>query len=155
MRATTQELASVFKRARKAAGITQAELAGLVRTSQSAIAAYESGSRRPSATTTVAILSTLRPPPGRTLSRHRDRVLAAVASHHASNPRVFGSVARGEDTWRSDIDLLVTLVPGWSLSDLQELTDELEAIFGPGRVDLVSDASLPLDSSISDEALPV
>lgn len=145
----------MLRRARRAAGITQTELAELVKTSQSAISAYESGSKRPSAATTLAILSTLRPPPGRTLRRHRDAVLAAAASHHAHNMRVFGSVARGEDTWRSDIDLLVTLVPGWSLSDLFCLTEELEGIFGPGRVDLFSDGSLRPDSPILAEAVPV
>lgn len=155
MKVTTEHLASVLGRARRAAGVTQAELARLVGTSQSAISAYESGAKRPNATTTLAILSMLRPPPGYTLSRHRDDVLAAAASHHAHNVRVFGSVARGEDSWRSDIDLLVALSPGWALSDLVDLTRELETIFGPGRVDLFSDGSLPEGSPVLKEAVPV
>lgn len=155
MKTATSHLASVLSGARRAAGITQSELARLVGTSQSAISAYESGAKRPSAATTLAILSTLRPPPGYTLSRHRDDVLAAAASHHAHNVRVFGSVARGEDTWRSDIDLLVTLTPGWVLSDLVDLAKELEAIFGPGRVDLFSDGSLPASSPVLEEAVPI
>lgn len=155
VKSTTQEIASVMRRARKAAGCTQAELAEIVGTSQSAISAYESGSRRPSPATTFAILSTLRPPPGRTLVRRRDEVLALVAAHRASNLRVFGSVARCEDTWRSDIDLLVSLDPGWSLSNLHALTGELERIFGPGRVDLFADGALPEDSPILAEAVKV
>jgi predicted nucleotidyltransferase len=34
-------------------------------------------------------------------------VRAIVAAHRAANPRVFGSVARGEDTEQSDVDILV------------------------------------------------
>jgi hypothetical protein len=138
MESTTAHIASVLHRARVAAGVTQAELARLVGTNQTAISAYESGSKRPSAATITSILSMLRPPPSCTLERRRDEVIRAVAAHRAHNPRVFGSVARGEDTWRSDIDLLVTFEPGWTLSDLFGMQADLERIFGPGRVDLHS-----------------
>ena len=38
---------------------------------------------------------------------HRDDVLRVAARHGAGNLRLLGSVARGEDTPESDIDLLV------------------------------------------------
>jgi predicted nucleotidyltransferase len=46
---------------------------------------------------------------GRRLSSHKREVRRALAKHGARNPRVFGSVARGEDTDTSDLDLLVDL----------------------------------------------
>jgi predicted nucleotidyltransferase len=49
-----------------------------------------------------------------------------LASHHgARNIRVFGSVARGDDHARSDIDLLVDMEPGRSLLDLGGLVMDL------------------------------
>jgi len=63
------------------------------------------------------------------LQAERERILAIVAKHGAFNVRVFGSVARGEETPESDIDLLVDYdpakttpwFPGGLLMDLQEL----------------------------------
>ena len=43
----------------------------------------------------------------RTLNAHREAIRAIVAAHRGANPRVFGSVARGEDTEESDLDILV------------------------------------------------
>ena len=39
----------------------------------------------------------------------RDEILAIMRAHGASNPRLFGSVARGEDRPESDIDFLVDM----------------------------------------------
>ncbi len=44
--------------------------------------------------------------------------------------RVFGSVARGEASAESDVDLLVDLEPGRSLFDHAALVIELEALLG-------------------------
>ena len=53
--------------------------------------------------------------------------------------RLFGSVARGEDTENSDIDLLYTFEPGMATYDnLFELPEYLETLFGR-KVDLVSE----------------
>jgi predicted nucleotidyltransferase len=41
------------------------------------------------------------------LKEKREDILAVAARHGAFNIRVFGSVARGEETENSDIDLLV------------------------------------------------
>jgi predicted nucleotidyltransferase len=65
---------------------------------------------------------------GRALRRHRRALLAAVDRHGASNLRVFGSVARGEDGPDSDVDLLVDLAEGTGLFGLQALQGELSAI---------------------------
>lgn len=55
---------------------------------------------------------------GRRLRRHRRAVTEIAARRGARNVRVFGSVARGEDTDNSDIDLLVDLDPGVGLVSL-------------------------------------
>ncbi len=46
------------------------------------------------------------------------------------NIRVFGSVARGEDTEASDIDLLVDLEPPRTVIDLIGFQQEAEEILG-------------------------
>jgi predicted nucleotidyltransferase len=55
-----------------------------------------------------------------------------VAAHRACDPRVFGSVARGEDTEDSDLDLLVDTVEETSLFDLAAI--ELELLGVPVQV---------------------
>jgi predicted nucleotidyltransferase len=57
---------------------------------------------------------------------HRDTVRRIVETHRARNPRVFGSVARGDDTEGSDLDLLVETADGTSLFDLAAIELALE-----------------------------
>ncbi|MBN9075174.1 MAG: nucleotidyltransferase [Rhizobiales bacterium 65-79] len=45
--------------------------------------------------------------PSEALAKHRDEVLEIISRYPVSNPRVFGSTARGEDVEGSDLDLLV------------------------------------------------
>ena len=71
----------------------------------------------------------------------RDEILRLAASHGASNVRVFGSVARGEQRAESDIDLLVDLDTGRSLMDLGGLLVDLEKLLG-GRVDVATEQML-------------
>ena len=71
----------------------------------------------------------------------RDTLIAVAAKHGASNLRVFGSVARGEDDEASDVDLLVELERGRSLFDLVRLHDELADVLG-GPVDVVTERGL-------------
>lgn len=58
------------------------------------------------------------------LKRRRKRVLELARRRGAINVRVFGSVAREEDTEESDIDLLVDLQPGHTILDLVGLRRE-------------------------------
>lgn len=83
------------------------------------------------------------------LRRERDRLLEAISARRASNPRIFGSVARGTDRADSDIDLLVTFDPDASLLDAAGLMLDLERILGR-RVDVMSDR---VESAIRDQAL--
>lgn len=79
--------------------------------------------------------------PSVVLTRYRDEVLELARRHRASRVRVFGSVARGEDKFGSDVDLLVRFDEGASLYDLVELQEDLTALLGI-RVDVVSEAGL-------------
>ena len=75
------------------------------------------------------------------LTQRRDQILAAAARHGAADVRIIGSVARGEDDDRSDIDLLVKFEPGRSLLDHAALIIELEELLGR-KVDVASDDGL-------------
>ena len=77
--------------------------------------------------------------PSEALAKHRDEVLAIIARYPVSNPRVFGSVARGEDTEGSDLDLLVHVEGRLSYFDLASLALELGSVLGC-EVDLGEDA---------------
>lgn len=95
-------------------------------------------------------------PGRRALAGQRDAVLRIAKTHGASNVRLFGSVARGDDDRDSDIDLLVTVEPGRSLFDLIRLQLDLEDLLGR-PVDVVEDKALhPLvRESILREAVAV
>jgi predicted nucleotidyltransferase len=79
-----------------------------------------------------------------------------VSRARATNPRVFGSVVRGEDTEESDLDLLVDALPGTTLFDLGGLQEELEAALGV-RVDLRTPGDLPagVRARVLEEARPL
>jgi predicted nucleotidyltransferase len=96
------------------------------------------------------------PDPGGVRSRvttHRDEVLEIAARHGASNLRVFGSIARGDHTEGSDVDLLVDLAPGVTLFTLARLRRGLSALLGVS-VDIISaKALLPRDRDVLEEAV--
>lgn len=147
--------ADLIRRARRRAGISQAELASRMGTSQPTIAAYESGARVPSERMLARLLSAMPARPSEILRDRREEVLAAAERHRARNVRVFGSVARGTDRFDSDIDFLVAFTPDASLFDQVGLLAALEAIFGENRVDVVSQGGLlPRDFHILVESIP-
>lgn len=73
--------------------------------------------------------------------RHRTSIIEVARRRNASNVRLFGSVARGEATSESDIDLLVDLGARVSLVGLAGLERELAELLGCD-VDVVPAASL-------------
>ncbi len=73
------------------------------------------------------------------LKEHRSEILELASKSGASNVRVFGSVARDEDTHDSDIDLLMDFEPGTSVFTLAGLQAELEELLGV-HVDVVGDS---------------
>jgi uncharacterized protein len=71
----------------------------------------------------------------------REDINRIAAEHGALNVRVFGSVARGESSGSSDLDLLVDMSEGRSLLDLVALGADLEEALGIA-VDVVTEKSL-------------
>jgi len=72
------------------------------------------------------------------LASRRNEILRLAASHGATDVRLIGSVARGEEGPDSDIDFLVQWRHDTSLLDHAALELELEALLGR-KVDLASD----------------
>jgi predicted nucleotidyltransferase len=73
--------------------------------------------------------------PSEALAKHRDATREIVFSYQLSDPRVFGSTARGEDTDDSDLDIIVRRVGHLSYFDLFRLEDELASVLG-AKVDV-------------------
>ncbi len=94
--------------------------------------------------------------PDEPLRQKRQEILRLCASYGARNPRVFGSVARGNADERSDIDLLVEMEPGRSLFDLGGLQYELERLLGR-PVDVVTERGLKarIRDRVLREAVPL
>ena len=80
--------------------------------------------------------------PSRLLAQHRAAVRQIVERHHARNARVFGSALHGEDTEKSDLDILVDPTDETTLFDLGAIQVELVELLGI-EVDLLTPGSLP------------
>ena len=79
--------------------------------------------------------------PSEVLEQNRQAIREATTRFNAANPRVFGSVARGEDRIDSDLDILVDALPGMTLFDLGGLQSEMEQLL-PCKVDVVTSGGL-------------
>jgi uncharacterized protein len=75
------------------------------------------------------------------LRKRREQIIALASAHGARNVRVFGSVARGDATFESDVDLVVDFDAGRSLLDHGALIMDLQETLGC-RVDVVSSKGL-------------
>ncbi|OMH36846.1 nucleotidyltransferase family protein [Tersicoccus sp. Bi-70] len=77
------------------------------------------------------------------LRENRTGLAAFLTRYGATNPRLFGSVARGEAGDDSDIDVLVDLAPGAGneLLRVAGLSEELSLLIG-ARVDVVAESLL-------------
>ena len=68
--------------------------------------------------------------PSDAIKMYRDQIIAVVEKNRAKNPRVFGSVATGEDTVDYDLYLLIDPSEDMSLFDLSAIDRELESLTG-------------------------
>lgn len=75
------------------------------------------------------------------LRARRDEILELAQRYGATNLRVFGSVARGEATPDSDVDLLVNFHEGTSLFELSGFWQDLQELLGRD-VNLLSENGL-------------
>lgn len=146
----TADAATLLATVRREAGLTQAELAERAKTSQAMVARYETGAASPTVRTLARLLraaghelilngpradradrADAHGPVVASLRRHREEIRAAADAVGASNVRIFGSVARGQETPRSDVDLLVDFpAEERGLFPLLKLAGEIEAIVG-------------------------
>ena len=83
----------------------------------------------------------------RTLAERRSQILGLAERYRAGEVRVFGSVARGDATEDSDVDLLIKPRRGCSLFDLGGLLEDLQELLGC-RVDLVTEWCMTTFASI-------
>jgi predicted nucleotidyltransferase len=144
-----------IQQAREAAGLSQSELAVRSGVAQPNISAYESGVRRPSPKMVQRLVSAARPRPSAILAANRVAALALAEANKAADVRVFGSIARQEDTPDSDVDILVRFRDGASLLDQSNLAIELSELLGV-HVDVVSEGGLrDRHDDIRSEAVPL
>jgi uncharacterized protein len=78
------------------------------------------------------------------IRERRPELLAAAARRGASNLRIFGSVARGDEVAESDVDFLVDFEASRSLVDVAGLILDLQEILGV-PVDVVEASTLRPD----------
>ncbi len=90
------------------------------------------------------------------MSQHRDTIRRLVFQSGMANPRLFGSVARGDDVDDSDLDILVDPSPETSLLDIAKLQAAIESTVGV-KVDLRTPKFLPesFRNKVLSEAVPV
>jgi predicted nucleotidyltransferase len=90
------------------------------------------------------------------IARHRDAILELAGKYGASDLRLFGSVARGEQNVTSDVDLLVKMAKGTSLLDYVGLTQELGELLHC-HVDVVNEKCLypRIRDRVLAEAVPI
>lgn len=109
--------------ARKSSRLTQTQVAARIGTKQSAIARYEKGLQAPSVDTLRKLLKANGfelilevkktskmgelSPRYKKIQKNRGKIKKILTDAGASNIRIFGSVARGTDKKRSDVDFLV------------------------------------------------
>ncbi|HEY5942698.1 MAG TPA: nucleotidyltransferase domain-containing protein [Solirubrobacterales bacterium] len=173
------DIAQTLQKARADAHLTQMELAALAGTSQPALARYESGGTIPTVPTLERLFAAcgrqlqIEAPPltkgvrassargqlgpiADRLRRQRRAIAETARKYGVHNVRVFGSVARGEATPDSDLDLLVELKPGRTLLDIAGFRREVAALLG-----LPVDVATPdmfkdhLLDEVLNEALPL
>lgn len=94
--------------------------------------------------------------PSIALAAHREDIRRIVESHRAGNARVFGSVAHGDDTEDSDLDILIDPTPDTTLFDIGAIRHELLQILGV-PVDVLTPKALPekFRAAVLAEAVPV
>ncbi len=95
--------------------------------------------------------------PSSVLEKNREAIRRLVAQRKATNPRVFGSVARGEDRDDSDLDILVDPLAETTLFDLGGLLMDLQDALPGTEVHLLTPGDFPVSmrSQVLREALPI
>jgi len=87
---------------------------------------------------------------------NREAIKAIVSKYGCSNPRIFGSVAQGKETAKSDIDILIDTGDDTNLFDLGGMYSELAQLLS-ADIDLVTSTQVPEDAidQVIGRAIPV
>jgi predicted nucleotidyltransferase len=90
------------------------------------------------------------------LKSKREEIFKLAEKYGVYDVRIFGSVARGEDNEKSDIDLLIKRKPGFSLLKHAAFNRELIEILGI-PVDVASENGLKerIKDRVLKEAIPL
>lgn len=168
----SSDAGALLAEVRREAGLTQSELARRAETSQAMVARYETGAVSPTVRTLARLLRAAghelvlsgpsaspqvhRSSAADLLRQYRAEIRAAAEAIGAANVRVFGSVARGEETPDSDIDLLVDFPAGErGLFPLLKLAADIEHLVGrPVDVAAVEVMAEPVRERALAEAIP-
>ena len=81
--------------------------------------------------------------PSVALNANRAEVKRIIQLNHAVNARVFGSVAHGDDTEESDLDVLIDPTSETTLFDIDAIRYKLRELLGV-EVDVLTPAALPV-----------
>ncbi len=94
--------------------------------------------------------------PSDALRINRATIRRVVEAHRARNVRVFGSVAKGDDTDDSDLDILIDPTPETTLFDIGAIRHELRVLLGV-PVDVLTPMALPdkVRESVLANAVPL
>jgi hypothetical protein len=90
------------------------------------------------------------------IRKRRDEINRLAARYGAHDVRIFGSVARGDATETSDLDLVVRFEPGRSLLDHGGLLMDLQELLGI-KVDVIDEDGMRprMRELVVREALPL
>jgi predicted nucleotidyltransferase len=80
--------------------------------------------------------------PSIALNANRAQIRLIIEAHHASNARVFGSVANSTDIDGSDLDVLIDPSPETTLFDIGAIRYKLKQLLGV-PVDVLTPNALP------------
>ena len=94
--------------------------------------------------------------PSIALNAHRAEIRSIIEAHHASNARVFGSVATCTDVDGSDLDVLIDPTFETTLLDIGAIRLKLRQLLGI-PVDVLTPNSLPekFRNEVIAQALPI
>lgn len=75
------------------------------------------------------------------IDANKEEIIKVASQYGAFNIRICGSVARGDDTPMSDVDLLVDIEEGRSLLELGALLMDLQDLLGC-KIDILTEKGL-------------
>ena len=94
--------------------------------------------------------------PSIAMNAHRTEIRSIVEAHHASNARVFGSVATSTDIDGSDLDILIDPSADTTLFDIGSIRHKLKQLLDV-PVDVLTPNALPdhFRNVVISQALPI